>query len=60
MGWGMNASNIPTSKLDKFTELDTVFKLRCQKRKVKDYRVVILISVFGTTVLFFFSTCQVL
>jgi len=29
MGWGMNASNMHTSKcLDKFTVLDTAFKLQ--------------------------------
>ena len=27
MGWGMNASNMNTSKLDKYTVLDIVFKL---------------------------------
>ena len=27
MGWGMNASNVNTSKLDKYTVLDTVFNL---------------------------------
>ena len=27
MGWGMNASNRHTSKLDKYTVLDTIFKL---------------------------------
>ena len=35
MGWGMNASNMPTSKLDEFTELDADYI---------DYIVVILIS----------------
>ena len=27
MGWGMNASNVNNSKLDKYTVLDTVFNL---------------------------------
>ena len=27
MGWGMNASNMHTSKLDKYIILDSVFKL---------------------------------
>ena len=39
MGWGMNASNMNTSKLDKYTVLDIVFKLDWQKSKDKEYMV---------------------
>ena len=31
MGWGMNASNRHTSKLDKYTVLDTVLKLKTKR-----------------------------
>ena len=53
MGWGMSASNMNTSKLDKYTVLDTVFKLDWQKSKDKVYMVVKIISMFRTLVHFF-------
>ena len=53
MGWGMNASNVNTSKLDKYTVLDTVFNLDWQKSKDKEYMVVKIISMFRTLVHFF-------
>ena len=58
MGWGMNASNMHTSKLDLYTAvLDTVFKLDSQKSKDKEYMVFKTISMFWTAVHFFF-TCH--
>ena len=48
-----------TSKLDKYTVLDTVFKLEWQKSKDKDDMVVKVISVFQTAV-HFCETCQAL
>ena len=59
MGWGANASNMHTSKLGKYTVLDTVFTLDWQTRKDKEYMVVKLISMFLSAV-HFFSTCQAL
>ena len=50
MGWGMNVSNMHTSKLNKYTVLDTVFKLDSQKSKDKEYVVVKIISMFRTVV----------
>ena len=41
----MNASNMHTIKLDKYTALDTVLKLDWQKGKDKEYMVVKIISV---------------
>ena len=41
-----------TSKLDKYTVLDTVFKLDWQKSKDKEYMVVKIIVVFRTAVHF--------
>ena len=41
----MNASNRHTSKLDKYTVMDTAFKLDWQKSKDKEYMVVKIISV---------------
>ena len=41
----MNASNMHTIKLDKYTALDTVLKLDWQKSKDKEYMVVKIISV---------------
>ena len=53
MGWGMNASNVNNSKLDKYTVLDTVFNLDWQKSKDKEYMFVKIISMFQTLVHFF-------
>ena len=41
----MNASNMHTIKLDKYTALDTVLKLDWLKSKDKEYMVVKIISV---------------
>ena len=41
----MNASNMHTIKLDKYTALDTVLKLDWQKSKDKEYMVVKITSV---------------
>ena len=46
----MNVSNMHTSKLNKYTVLDTVFKLDSQKSKDKEYVVVKIISMFRTVV----------
>ena len=47
----MNASDMHTSKLDKYTVLDTaVFKLDRQKSKDKEQMVVKIISMFQTVV----------
>ena len=53
MGWGMNASYVNTSKLDKYTVLDTVFNLDWQKSKDKENMVVKIISMFRTLIHFF-------
>ena len=52
---GKNASNMHTSKLDKYTMLDNVFKPDRQKSKDKDYMAVKIISMFRL-----FSSCQAL
>ena len=55
----MNASNMHTIKLDKYTALDTVLKLDWQKSKDKEYMVVKLFqSVSDCSTLF--SNCRVL
>ena len=54
-----NERNAHTSKLDKYTVLDAVFKLDWKKRKDKHYMVVKIISMFRTAV-HFFPTCQAL
>ena len=54
MGWGMNSSNMHTSKLDKYAVLDTLFKLDWSKRRDKEYVAVKLNSVIQTAVHFFF------
>ena len=55
MGWGMSSSNMHTSKLDKYTVLDTVFiKLDWQKGKDKEYMAVKINSMIPTAVHFFF------
>ena len=41
----MNASNMHTIKLDKYTALDTVFKLDWQKGKDKEYMVAKIVPV---------------
>ena len=49
----MNASNRHPSKLDKYTVMDTAFKLDWQKSKDKEYMVVKIISMFWTAAHFF-------
>ena len=55
----MNASNRYPSKLDKYTVMDTAFKLDWQQSEDKEYMVVKIISMFWTAAQFF-STCQAL
>ena len=52
MGWGVNASNMHTSKLDKYIVLDTLFKQDLQKSQDKEYMVVQIMSMFRTVVHF--------
>ena len=54
----MNASNMYTSKLDKYTVLDTVFKLDLQKSKDKEYMFVKITFWTVVHLVHFFSTCQ--
>ena len=53
MGWEMNASNRHTSKLHKYTVLDTVLKLENKKVKRKNTWLLKKISMFRISVHFF-------
>ena len=53
MGWGMNASNMYTSKLDKYIILDSVFKLDLKKSEDGEYVVVKTIQCFRMLLTFF-------
>ena len=44
MGWGMNASNMHTAKLDKYTVLDTAVYLNWTDKKVKTKNIMVDIN----------------